>query len=227
MHPASLTKMMTCLLALEHGRKNDTISITPDVFVTKDSRVRPGDAFVVEKLIYEMMMQSDNVAAVALGKFVGGDTLTFHRMMNEKAGYLHMDSTHFVNANGMPVNAPSVGNMSTARDLLILSRYCMDDSLFAQIVDTRQMDIPFIDHRHMPIQNTNLLLEQYKGCIGVKTGYTRQAGACLASAATRNGITLHLVLLKSKTHASRFTESAILFDYGFNVMEAFLGHQDN
>lgn len=219
MFPASLTKMMTGLLALEYGEMADSIDITNDVFVTRDSRVRPGDSYLMGNLISEMMMQSDNVAAYALAKHVAGDTLAFYDMMNRKAAYLGMDSTHFANPNGMPNDS----NYTTARDLLKLARYSMCDSAFAAIVGTSAMDIPLIDRRHLPCENTNLMLKQYEGCIGIKTGFTRQAGACLASAARRNGVTLFLILLKSRSHESRFTESALLLDYGFRVMEAYRG----
>ena len=214
---ASLTKMMTCLLALENGNMTDTVKITEDVFVAKDSRVRLGDGYVMSHLIDEMMLVSDNDAAYALAKHIGGDTLTFCDMMNEKAAYLGMTNTHFANPNGMP----NFENYSSACDLVRLSRYCMRDSTFAQIVGTKEKDIPLTDGRHMPCRNTNVLLTTYDGCIGIKTGFTRQAGNCLASAATRNGVTLYLVLLNSRSMSSRFTESAILLDYGFNVMKAY------
>lgn len=213
---ASLTKMMTCLLALENGVMKDTVSITEDVFVAKDSRVKLGDEYVMKDLVYEMMLQSDNDAAYALAKHIGGDTLRFCDMMNEKAAYLHMQNTHFANPNGMP----NYENYSSASDVLTLARYCMRDSAFAAIVGTVEKDIPLIDGRHMPIKNTNVLLEKYKGCVGIKTGFTRMAGNCLASVATRNGTTLYLVLLGSRSMTSRFTESAILLDYGFRVMQA-------
>ena len=103
----------------------------------------------------------------------------------------------------------------------------MLDSAFAAIVGSPFMDIPLIDGRHLPCQSTNLLLTDYEGCTGVKTGFTRRAGACLAASATRNGITLTLVLLKSKSHTSHFTESAILLDYGFRVMEAYRRENGN
>lgn len=214
MYMASLTKMMTCLLALENGNMSDTIEITKDVFVSRDSRVRLGDRYLMGDLVCEMMLQSDNDAALALAKHIGGDTLTFCEMMNRKAALLRMDSTHFANPNGMPNDS----NYSTARDLLILSRYCMSDSAFARIVGSSFMDIPLLDGRHLPCQNTNLLLDSFEGCIGVKTGYTRQAGNCLASAAVRNGVRLFLILLKSRSRSSRFTESAVILDYGFRVM---------
>lgn len=212
---ASITKMMTCLLALENGNLTDTIRITEDVYVAKDSRVRLGDGYVMRDLIDEMMLVSDNDAAYALAKHIGGDTLKFCEMMNDKAISLGMGHTHFANPNGMPNNE----NYSTACDLIKLSRYCMQDSLFAQIVGTKEKDIPLIDGRHMPCRNTNALLTTYEGCVGIKTGFTRQAGNCLASVATRDGITLYLVLLNSRSMSTRFTESAILLDYGFEVMK--------
>ena len=212
---ASLTKMMTCLLALEKGTMTDTVEITRDVFVAKDSRVKLGDSFEMRHLVDEMMLVSDNDAAYALAKHIGGDTLKFCAMMNDKAISLGMGRTHFANPNGMP----NKDNYSTACDLIKLSRYCMSDSSFAQIVGTQEKDIPFVDGRHMPCRNTNALLSTYEGCMGIKTGFTRQAGNCLASAATRDGVTLYLVLLNSRSMSSRFTESAILLDYGFNVMK--------
>ena len=214
MYMASLTKMMTCLLALENGNMGDTIVITQDVFLTKDSRVRVGDSYLLGDMICEMMLQSDNNAATAIAKHIGGDVEAFCEMMNLKAAYLSMDSTHFANPNGMPNDS----NYSSARDLVVLSRYCMADSVFASIAGRPFMDIPLTDGRHLPCENTNLLLGQYEGCIGVKTGYTRQAGSCLASAAERNGRRLFLILLNSKSRSSRFTESAVLLDYGFRVL---------
>jgi D-alanyl-D-alanine carboxypeptidase len=216
-HMASITKMMTCLLALENGQMGDTIEITQDVYVAKDSRVKLGDKYEMRHLIDEMMLISDNDAAYALAKHIGGDTLKFCDMMNEKAEYLGMTHTHFANPNGVP----NPNNYSTASDLIRLSRYCMRDSLFASIVGTIEKDVPLLDGRHMPCRNTNALLKTYEGCIGIKTGFTRQAGNCLASAASRDGVTLYLVLLNSRSMSSRFTESALLLDYGFNVMKAY------
>ena len=214
---ASLTKMMTCLLALENGNMTDTVRITDDVFICKDSRVRLGEGYLLGDLLYEMMLQSDNDAAYAIAKHIAGDTLSFCDMMNEKAAYLGMTNTHFVNPNGMP--APD--NFSTANDLIRLARYAMRDSMFAEIVGTTEKSVPLIDGRHMDCRNTNALLFSYEGCFGIKTGYTRQAGNCLASAATRDGTTLYLVLLHSRSMRSRFTESAILLDYGFRVMQTY------
>ena len=214
---ASITKMMTCLIALENGNMDDTLFITAEDCVTRDAIVRPGDSYQLGNLIHEMMLMSDNDAAYAIAKHIGGDTLKFYDMMNLKAQYLGMDSTHFANPNGMPNN----DNYSSASDLIRLSRYCMFDSVFAQIVGTAEADLPLIDGRHLPCMNTNLLLTTYEGCMGIKTGFTRQAAGCLSTTATRDGTTLFLVLLGSRNRSSRFKESAILLDYGFNVMRAY------
>lgn len=213
---ASLTKMMTCLLAIENGTLTDTVNITDADFICRDSRVRLGEGYLLGDLLYEMMLQSDNDAAYALARHIGGDTIRFCEMMNEKAEYLGMTSTHFANPNGMP--APD--NYSTASDLVRLARYAMRDSLFAAIVGTVERKVPMTDGRHMDCYNTNQLLSTYEGCLGVKTGYTRQAGYCLASAATRNGRTLYCVLLNSRSLRTRFTESAILLDYGFRIVKS-------
>lgn len=214
---ASLTKMMTCLLALENGNMADTVEITKDVFINRNSRVRLGERYLLGNLIYEMMLQSDNDAAYAIAKHLAGDTLKFCEIMNEKAAYIGMSNTHFANPNGMP----NINNYSTACDLIRLARYSMRDSAFATVVGTAYKDVPLVDGRHMACYNTNVLLNKYQGCIGIKTGFTRQAGSCLASAATRDGITLYLILLNSRSRSSRFNESAILLDYGFKAMKAF------
>ena len=212
---ASITKMMTCLLALECGKPSDTVCITAADCITRNSCVKAGDTFLLGDLVREMMLVSDNDAAYAVARHIGGDTLTFCDMMNAKAQYLGMDSTHFANPNGMP----SDDNYSSASDLVRLSRYCLSDSVFSEIVCTAEDDIPLLDGRHLPCYNTNQLLTTYDGCIGIKTGYTRQAAGCLASAATRDGTTLFLVLLGSPGRTARFRESALLLDYGFRVME--------
>ena len=214
---ASITKMMTCLLALEAGNPGDTVCVGPGDCLTRNAWVKAGDAFLLSDLTREMMMVSDNDAAYALAKHVAGDTLTFYDLMNRKAMYLGLDSTHFANPNGMPND----NNFSSAADLVKLARYCMRDSAFAAIVGTAEKQIPLTDGRHLDCRNSNALIHTYEGCTGIKTGYTRQAGYCLASQATRDGITLTLVLLNSRSFKSRFVESAAILDYGFRVMQAY------
>ncbi|MBR6181879.1 MAG: D-alanyl-D-alanine carboxypeptidase [Prevotella sp.] len=213
---ASITKMMTALLALEQGQLTDTVEITDDVCIDNNAHVKAGDAFVTGDLIYEMMMSSDNNAAYALAKHVAGDTLAFYDMMNRKARYLDMYNTNFANPNGMPND----NNYSCAADLMKLARYCMRDSAFAAVAGTKEKEILLTDGRKMNCKNVNELLFTYKGCTGIKTGSTLQAGFCLVSSATRDGTTLTLVLLNSRTSDKRLKESATLLDHGFKVMRA-------
>ena len=215
MYMASLTKMMTGLLALEHGHGDDSLYVTEDDYVARDSRVKLGQGYQMRDLIVEMMMASDNDAAYTLARHIAGDTIAFCAMMNERAAYLGMNGTHYATPNGLPNDS----NYTTAYDQLLLARYCMADTTFVQIVSTKEAKIPLLDGRHLDILNTNQLLFTYDGCIGIKTGFTYQAGACLAAAATRDGVTLYVVLLKSRNMKLRFKEAAILLDYGFQVMK--------
>ena len=214
MYIASLTKMMTSLLALEHGSDSDSVYITQSDYVSRDSRVKLDQGYLLRDLINEMMLVSDNDAAYAIARHIGGDTTAFCNKMNEKAAYLGMTATHYDNPNGLPNDS----NYSSAYDQLRLVRYCMEDSVFAQVVGSREARVPLLDGRHMDCINTNRLLFTYDGCIGVKTGFTYQAGACLAASAERDGVRLYVILLKSQNMRLRFKEAAVLLDYGFRVM---------
>ena len=214
MYIASLTKMMTSLLALEHGSDSDSVYITQSDYVSRDSRVKLDQGYLLRDLINEMMLVSDNDAAYAIARHIGGDTTAFCNKMNEKAAYLGMTATHYDNPNGLPNDS----NYSSAYDQLRLVRYCMEDSVFAQVVGCREARVPLLDGRHMDCINTNRLLFTYDGCLGVKTGFTYQAGACLAASAERDGVRLYVILLKSQNMRLRFKEAAVLLDYGFRVM---------
>ena len=214
MYIASLTKMMTSLLALEHGSDSDSVYITQSDYVSRDSRVKLDQGYLLRDLINEMMLVSDNDAAYAIARHIGGDTTAFCNKMNEKAAYLGMTATHYDNPNGLPNDS----NYSSAYDQLRLVRYSMEDSVFAQVVGSREARVPLLDGRHMDCINTNRLLFTYDGCLGVKTGFTYQAGACLAASAERDGVRLYVILLKSKNMSLRFKEAAVLLDYGFRVM---------
>ena len=221
MYPASITKMMTCILALEKGHMDDTVKITEDVYIARNSITYLNDSYIFKNLLLEMMMRSDNDAAFAIAKSVAGDTLKFYDMMNAKAKELKLDNTHFANPNGMP----NKENYSSAADLMKLMEYCMKNKRFAEIVATAEADIPLTDGRHLPCKNTNHLLEEYEGCIGVKTGFTNEAGSCIAAAARRDGVTLYLVLLKCKG-GHRFIEAPLVFNYGFSLMKALRGPEN-
>ena len=134
LYPASLTKIMTCLLALEHGNLSDVITVDGSLFADMDEDasavgLQDGELLTLEELLYCVMVPSANDASLVVADHIGGSVEKFVDMMNQKAMYLGMDSTHFDNPNGVP----NIRNYSCARDLVRLSRYAMGDSIFAQI----------------------------------------------------------------------------------------------
>ena len=216
MYPASLTKMMTCVLALENATMTDTVEISEDVYLVKISKSKMGMKFLMHDLLYELMLTSDNDAAYAVAKNVAGDTLRFYDMMNCKAREIGMNNTHFANPNGMPNDS----NYTTASDLLKLTDYTIRNPEFERIVSTREKDVPLTDGTFLECHNTNKLLWDYEGCKGVKTGYTKAAGRCLSVAVTRDGVTLYAVVLKSNQFDRVFVDASTILDFGFNVVEA-------
>lgn len=212
-YPASMTKMMTLILALEKGNPLKTIAISTNAANVESTELRGGEWIRLGDLTYQMMLISDNGAASAIAEAIGGNVNHFASMMNEKARAIGATGTHFVNANGMP----DEDHYSTARDMAKIAQYGLRNKEFRQIVSTRSKQV----HYERPSQNlrctnTNHLLFTYDGAIGIKTGYTRAAQGCLTAAATRNGRTLIAVIMHAGWD-SRFTEAAALLDYGFGM----------
>lgn len=214
MYPASMTKMMTCILAIESLRLHDTVTIERHEAATMSTFVRTGDQYLLRDLLDEMMLNSDNGAALAVARHIGdGDTTRFYRMMNDKARAIGMNDTHFNNPHGLPDTL----NYTTARDMMLLALYCMRDTIFSKIVATAERDVPLVDGRHQPSHNSNQLLRTYEGCRGIKTGFINMAGGCLASVATRRGATVFLVVMNCRPVWRRTPDSASLLDFGFNL----------
>ena len=213
-YPASLTKMMTCLLALEKGDPYRLLSVSKTAANVESTRLYGGEWIRLGDLTYQMMLISDNGAATAVAEAIAGNTAHFADMMNEKAKAIGCTGTHFVNANGMP----DENHYSTAKDLALIARYGLTNQKFRDIVGTKTKKIHYERPRgNISCWNTNELLYSYEGAIGVKTGYTRAAGGCLAAAATRDGKMLIAIVLHSRDDATRFTEAAALLDYGFGA----------
>lgn len=212
MYPASMTKVMTCLLAIESGRLRDTITINADATRLISTTVKTGDRFILRDLLDEMMLESDNGAAKAIADFLSYNG-NFIDKMNKRARQLGMSNTHYANPHGLH----DTQNYTTARDMIKLVQYAMQDTTFANIVGNFQKDVPLVypAGKVMHCKNVNKLLSRYDGANGVKTGYVRAAGGCLASAAKRNGVQLYLVVMKCSPVRARFDESAFLLDYGF------------
>lgn len=216
-YPASTTKVMTAVLALEKGDNNSTVVVSPYAAWVECTGLWAGHAMRELDMIELMLLESDNGAATALGEAVGGSESAFVAMMNDKARELGMNGTHFENCNGMP----DVNHYSTARDIAKVSAYAMKNELFRRIVASKRIIMPDWQNpgASYEAENTNELLESYPGCIGIKTGFTNAAGGCLVSAARRGDRELLCVVLKSSDMDTRFSDSAALLDYGFLCVE--------
>lgn len=214
-YPASMTKMMTGILALEQMNLRSDIVMSREAAYTESSPlgVLPGERIRTDELLNGMLLESDNGAAVALGEAMAGSVTAFAGVMNGKAAELGMADTHFVNPNGLT----AAGHYSTARDMAKLARYAMQNDQFREIVRQEQRTIRWESpkNKYFQAHNTNKLLGKYEGLTGIKTGWTQAAGGCLAVGAKRNGVELIVVLMKADTPDDRFKDAEKLLDYGF------------
>ena len=215
LYPASMTKMMTGILALEQLNMRSEVIMSREAAYTESSPlgVLPGESVRADELLNGMLLESDNGAAVALGEAMAGSVQAFAGVMNGKAAELGMADTHFVNPNGLT----AAGHYSTARDMAKLARYAMQNQAFREIVRQPERTIHWTSpgKKSFLAHNTNKLLGKYEGMTGIKTGWTQAAGGCLATGAKRNGVELIVVLMKATTPDDRFTDAAKLLDYGF------------
>ncbi|WP_298465596.1 D-alanyl-D-alanine carboxypeptidase family protein [uncultured Mitsuokella sp.] len=216
-YPASMTKMMTCILALERTSPDQIVTVSDNAADVECTRLYPGYELRMADMLQQMMMISDNGAATAVGEAVAGDIDSFAALMNEKAAALGATDTHFVNANGMPDS----NHYSTARDMAKIASYGMKMPAFRKIVGTEAKNIYYIRPAgHTAYcENTNELLDTYPGCTGVKTGWTRAARGCLTAAAKRGDTELLVVVMHSDSDDTRFSEAAALLDYGFSELQ--------
>lgn len=177
---ASTTKIMTALVICEQTNVLDRVKIPKEAVGIEGSSMylKAGEVLTIQELLYGLMLQSGNDAAVALAIYCGGTVEGFTELMNDKARRLGMTQSHFANPNGLD----SPGNYSTARDMALLTAYAMQNPIFAQTVSTKTITIG-----ERCLRNHNKLLWQMEGANGVKTGYTKAAGRTLISSVTRMG----------------------------------------
>lgn len=215
--PASTTKIMTAILALEKGNLSDIVVTSKEPPLAEGTRIylEEGEKLTLEEMLYGMMLNSGNDAAIAIAEHIGGNVETFVKMMNEKAREIGALSTTFVNPSGLT----DKGHLTTAYDLALISRYALLNlPEFRKIVSTKTMEVPWQGQKwDRQLINLNKLLWTYEGADGVKTGYTSTAGRTLVASATRNGWQLISVVLKSD--ANIWSDSAALLDYGFENFE--------
>lgn len=220
--PASVTKIMTMLLAfeaLDNGKLklDDMITISANAAGMGGSQVylEEGEQQSFEDLLKCMIISSANDAATAVGEAIAGSEEGFVAMMNERAKELGMENTHFENACGLEAE----GHKMSARDIAILSRQLLLNHPEVTEYTTVWMDT--IIHKtkrgesEFGLANTNKFLKKYEGANGLKTGYTSAAGFSMSATAVRNGTTLIAVVMGSKTKDIRYADAAKLLDYGF------------
>ena len=203
---ASTTKIMTALVVCEQCNVLDRMRIPKEAVGIEGSSMylREGEILTIQELLYGLMLQSGNDAAVALAIYCGGTVEGFAELMNDKARQLGLSGTHFVNPNGL--DAPE--HYSTARDLAVLASYAMNNPIFAQTVSVKSLKI---GQRYLT--NHNKLLWRFDGADGVKTGFTKAAGRILVSSAVRDGRRLVCVTINAPDD---WNDHKFLLEEGFS-----------
>ena len=212
--PASTTKIMTLIIALEKGNLDDIVKVGSHAEGTEGSTLwlEEGDEITLRELLYGMMLHSGNDATVAIAEHIAGSVDAFARLMTEKAHAIGAKDTNFVNANGLPDDA----HYTTAHDLALIAAYGYTLPEFEDIVSTKEITFPWVKDDTHRLRNENQMLWLYEGGNGVKTGYTDAAGRCLVSAAKRDGLQLVSVVLDSNW---MWNDSILLLDYGFSKVD--------
>jgi serine-type D-Ala-D-Ala carboxypeptidase (penicillin-binding protein 5/6) len=212
---ASITKLMTVLVTLDHAHWRDVVTVRADAAAVGESTVhlRAGERIRVGDLVKAALIQSANDAAVALADYVGhGDRRVFVNMMNAKARELGLERTHFVRPDGLDV----AGHYSTARDVTTLAQVAMRNPRIRAVVRLRTDSIAGGRRLH----TWNDLLGVFRGLYGVKTGHTGTAGWCEVAAVRQNGVTLYTTVLGSPTRSQRNTDLASLLRWGISRYRA-------
>ncbi|WP_242966908.1 D-alanyl-D-alanine carboxypeptidase family protein [Desulfosporosinus sp. FKA] len=214
--PASTTKIMTGLLAIERGNLNDIVTASSTLLNSKlvygtQIYLRPGEQMSLQNLLYAMLLNSANDAAVTVAEYIGGNVSNFVALMNQRALEIGATRTHFVNPSGLTAD----GHVTTAHDLALIARVAYQNPVFAQYVRTKSHVIPRAKP-DVPTQmmNENKLLWRDSDVDGIKTGYTAAAENCLVASMTRNGRQLIGVILKSPGREI-YTDMQAMLDYGF------------
>ncbi len=208
---ASTTKIMTAIVVCEQCNVLDRMRIPKEAVGIEGSSMylKEGEVLTLQELLYGMMLSSGNDAATALAIYCGGTVEGFAELMNDKARYLGLKNTHFVNPHGL--DAPD--HYSTAEDLAILADYAMENPIFAKTVSTKTVSVGA-----RSLRNHNKLLWQVEGADGVKTGFTRAAGRILVSSACREGRRLVAVTIDD---GNDWADHKTLYENGFSGYQTY------
>lgn len=211
-YPASLTKVLTAIIAIEEGNLKDKVVVSRRAAYQEGSSIwlSEGEKINLEELLYGILLASGNDAAVAVAEHISGSIEEFARLMNEKAVDMGALNSHFNNPSGLP----SPEHYSTAYDLAVIMRYTIKNEAFARICSTKHKTISWAGKDWgRGLRNHNKLLWTYSDITGGKTGYTRAAGRCLMATAMRNGREVVAVVLNS---SNDWLEIRQLLDYGLD-----------
>lgn len=224
--PASVTKILTAIIAIERCDLNETATVSSKALSNIPSGYVTAPIFVdeqmrIEDLLYALMLKSANDAAYVLAEHIGGSTEGFADIMNEKAKEIGCKNSHFVNPNGIHND----DHYTTAYDMYLIAKYAMQNETFRKIVSTSEYTLP-ITNRYMQedriMKNTNYFLQDnskfYNEDVnGIKTGTTTQAGNCIVTSISKDGMDLISVVLGSKTSDSKFSDTKQLLDYAYET----------
>ena len=223
-YPASVLKMMVLLVVLEQIEKgaldlSDMVQVTPEAARMGGSQVYldPKEQFPIEELLYALMIQSANDAAVALAIHVSGSKESFIALMNERAAALGMNDTRLHSVHGLPPSKGQQVDTTTAKDLSILAMNLAKRKETFKYTSTREREFrngEFIMRTH------NNLLKNVDGCDGFKTGYFKAAGFSIVATAKRKGVRLIVVVLGSKDRKVRDAKATELLTKGFSKVKA-------
>ena len=214
--PASTTKIITALVALESDRRGkDLLAVTKAATHVPSSKLflRPGQSMTVQDLLYGLLLSSANDASVVLAEGIAGSVTRFAEMMTNKAHEIGATNSNFANPHGL--TAPD--HYSTARDMALIFNYAMKNPTFREIVQTKTSSVSSISNgkvhkvRHIAVRNHNRLLWNFEGAIGGKTGYTYAAQKCFVGGVSRNGVTLIVAILGSR---DLWGDTRKLLEYG-------------
>ena len=227
MYPASTTKILTAILSIEKGNLNDKVTVSKTAIAQMkpgytSAYLSEGEIISVEDLLKVLLINSANDASNVLAEYISGSIDSFVTLMNEKSKELGCTNTHFVTTNGLHDD----NHYTTAKDLAIIARYCMQNETFRKIVSMKKCVIPATNKSEERIyKNTNDLINPtsgyyYPSCIGIKTGFTSEAKNCLISACSKNGLQVIAVVLGAsitENHKSaRYVDSKTLYDYTYS-----------
>ncbi|MBC8081116.1 MAG: D-alanyl-D-alanine carboxypeptidase [Gorillibacterium sp.] len=208
---ASLTKIMTAIVAIEQGNLSDKVKVSKNAFGKEGSSIylKLGETISLNDLLYGLMLRSGNDAATAIAEHVGGSLEGFVYLMNQKAEQLGMDHSHFLNPHGLD----AAGHHASANDMAKLTAYALHNPIFKEIVKTQSKKVTREDQPWDSVwTNKNKMLVLYPGSDGVKTGFTKIARRCLVSSATRDHQQFVAVTLND---GNDWADHSRMLDYGF------------